>query len=149
MDTKKIIVEKVVDLLESKISELKQAIKNVQAAVNEETKSSMGDKYEVGRVMAQNEREMLEVQLGEHEREMDIMNNINYFQDFEEVRLGALVETNIGKFLMGVSLGKIKSDMGDIMLISPNSPIGMLFMGKKTGDLVIHNNKEVRILSLI
>jgi transcription elongation GreA/GreB family factor len=50
---------------------------------------------------------------------------------------------------MGVSLGKIKSDMGDIMLISPNSPIGILFMGKKIGDLVIHNNKEVRILGLV
>jgi hypothetical protein len=146
---KKNLVSAVVDILENKIAEIEKAIENVQASVNEETKSSMGDKYEVGRVMAQNEREMLEVQLGEHKREMEILNTVNFFQKFDEVRLGALTETSIGKFLIGVSLGKITFEGESIMLISPNSPIGKELIGKTLNQSFDFKGKPVKILSVI
>jgi hypothetical protein len=53
------------NLLNSKLIELEKAIFNVQNAANEESKSSMGDKYETGRAMAQNDRAMLENQKNE------------------------------------------------------------------------------------
>lgn len=146
---KKNLVSAVVDILENKIAEIEKAIENVQASVNEETKSSMGDKYEVGRVMAQNEREMLEVQLGEHKREMEILNTVNFFQKFDEVRLGALTETSIGEFLIGVSLGKITFEGESIMLISPNSPIGKELIGKTLNQSFDFKGKPVKILSVI
>ncbi len=146
---KKNLVSAVVDILENKIAEIEKAIENVQASVNEETKSSMGDKYEVGRVMAQNEREMLEVQLGEHKREMEILNTVNFFQKFDEVRLGALTETSMGKFLIGVSLGKITFEGESIMLISPNSPIGKELIGKTLNQSFDFKGKPVKILSVI
>ncbi len=146
---KKNLVSAVVDILENKIAEIEKAIENVQASVNEENKSSMGDKYEVGRVMAQNEREMLEVQLGEHKREMEILNTVNFFQKFDEVRLGALTETSMGKFLIGVSLGKITFEGESIMLISPNSPIGKELIGKTLNQSFDFKGKPVKILSVI
>lgn len=146
---KKNLVSAVVDILENKIAEIEKAIENVQASVNEETKSSMGDKYEVGRVMAQNEREMLEVQLGEHKREMEILNTVNFFQNFDEVRLGALAETSMGKFLIGVSLGKISFEGESIMLISVNSPIGKELIGKTKGQSFDFKGKSVKIISII
>ena len=146
---KKNLVSAVVDILENKIAEIEKAIENIQASVNEETKSSMGDKYEVGRVMAQNEREMLEVQLGEHKREMEILNTVNFFQKFDEVRLGALTETSMGKFLIGVSLGKITFEGESIMLISPNSPIGKELIGKTLNQSFDFKGKPVKILSVI
>ncbi|MCA0365811.1 MAG: 3-oxoacyl-ACP synthase [Bacteroidetes bacterium] len=146
---KKNLVSAVVDILENKIAEIEKAIENVQASVNEETKSSMGDKYEVGRVMAQNEREMLEVQLGEHKREMEILNTVNFFQNFDEVRLGALTETSMGKFLIGVSLGKITFEGESIMLISPNSPIGKELIGKTLNQSFDFKGKPVKIFSVI
>lgn len=146
---KKNLVSAVVDILENKIAEIEKAIENVQASVNEETKSSMGDKYEVGRVMAQNEREMLEVQLGEHKREMEILNTVNFFQKFDEVRLGALADISMGKFLIGVSLGKITHEGDAIMLISSNSPIGKDLMGKTIGQSFDFKGKSVKIISII
>lgn len=146
---KKNLVSAVVDILENKIAEIEKAIENVQASVNEETKSSMGDKYEVGRVMAQNEREMLEVQLGEHKREMEILNTVNFFQKFDEVRLGALTETSMGMFLIGVSLGKITHEGDAIILISSNSPIGKDLMGKTIGQSFDFKGKSVKIISII
>ena len=146
---KKNLVSAVVDILENKIAEIEKAIENVQASVNEETKSSMGDKYEVGRVMAQNEREMLEVQLGEHKREMEILNTVNFFQKFDEVRLGALTETSMGMFLIGVSLGKITHEGDAIILISSNSPIGKELMGKTIGQSFDFKGKSVKIISII
>ena len=48
---------------EAKIAEIKATIKKVQESGNNEQKSSMGDKYETGRAMSQNEIYMLSQQL--------------------------------------------------------------------------------------
>ena len=141
------IVEKAKEILEGKIAEIEKAIFNVQNAANEESKSSMGDKYETGRAMAQNDRAMLEVQKGEFLNDKSVLENINFNQVSENIRPGSIVETSIGIFLLSISLGKIVLDGKPIMLISVKSPIGTLLLGKNKSDKLNLNGKLIEVLN--
>ncbi|MCP9753826.1 3-oxoacyl-ACP synthase [Lacihabitans sp. CCS-44] len=136
------------NLLQSKLIELEKAIFNVQNAANEESKSSMGDKYETGRAMAQNDRAMLENQKNELLKDISTFENINFEQETEFVKNGSLVHTSIGYILVSVSLGKIVDDGVSAMLISSASPLGTELSGKKVKDTVTMNGRPIQILGI-
>lgn len=136
------------NLLHSKLIELEKAIFNVQNAANEESKSSMGDKYETGRAMAQNDRAMLENQKNELLKDITTFENINFEQETEFVKSGSLVQTSIGYILVSVSLGKIMEDGISVMLISSASPLGTELSGKKIKDIVTMNGRPIQILGI-
>ena len=135
-------------LLQSKLVELEKAIFNVQNAANEESKSSMGDKYETGRAMAQNDRAMLENQKNELLKDISTFENINFEQETEFIKSGSLVQTSIGYILVSVSLGKIVEDGVNVMLISLASPLGTELTGKKVNDTVTMNGRPIQILGI-
>lgn len=135
-------------LLNSKLVELEKAIFNVQNAANEESKSSMGDKYETGRAMAQNDRAMLENQKNELLKDIANFENINFEQKTEFVKSGSLVHTTIGYILLSVSLGKILDDGEHVMLISSASPLGTELTGKKVKESVTINGRPIQILGI-
>jgi hypothetical protein len=75
-------------------------------ASNNDTKSSMGDKYETSREMLQQEINNLQIQLNEHLKSQKILKNINP-NPHKVVSLGSWVETDKGKFFIAISLGEI------------------------------------------
>ncbi len=135
-------------LLQSKLIELEKAIFNVQNAANEESKSSMGDKYETGRAMAQNDRAMLENQKNELLKDISTFENINFEQETEFIKSGSLVQTSIGYILVSVSLGKVLEEGVSVMLISSASPLGTELTGKKVNDTVTMNGRPIQILGI-
>lgn len=142
------ILLKVKEILGKKLKDLDQAILNVQNAANEESKSSMGDKYETGRAMAQNDRAMLEHQKKELVKDIFTFENTNFTQETDSIKTGSFVETSMGYFLVCISLGKIIEDGKTIILISTVSPIGALFMGKKANDSINMNGRDIKILEV-
>lgn len=135
-------------ILHKRILEFEKAIKNSQDSANQESKSSAGDKYETSRAMAQNDKAMFDVQLMAANTELSMLNSINFDQQFNQCRLGALIKTSIGEFLLAVSLGRIVIDGEQLMVISQESPIGKLLFGKNLGEKVSFNNKEIEILKI-
>lgn len=135
-------------LLNSKLVELEKAIFNVQNAANEESKSSMGDKYETGRAMAQNDRAMLENQKNELLKDISTFENINFEQETEFIKNGSLVLTSIGYILISVSLGKIVDSGITVMLISSASPLGTELSGKKAKDSITINGRQLQIIGI-
>lgn len=136
------------NLLNSKLIELEKAIFNVQNAANEESKSSMGDKYETGRAMAQNDRAMLENQKNELLKDISTFENINFEQETEFIKSGSLVHTSIGYILISVGLGKIVDSGVNVMLISSASPLGTDLSGKKNKDTITINGRQIQILGI-
>ena len=136
------------NLLNSKLIELEKAIFNVQNAANEESKSSMGDKYETGRAMAQNDRAMLENQKNELLKDISTFENINFEQETESIKSGSLVHTSIGYILISVGLGKIVDSGVNVMLISSASPLGTDLSGKKNKDTITINGRQIQILGI-
>ena len=130
------------EIIQQKVSEkilkLEQLIAETRAS-NNDTKSSMGDKYETSREMLQQEINNLQIQLNEHLKSQKILKNINP-NPHKVVSLGSWVETNKGKFFIAISLGEIFFNQEKIFVISAESPLAKAMNGKKEGDAFIVNN---------
>lgn len=148
MEEKEILYQYCMDYVAQRKSRIQSEIANAQASANEETKSSAGDKYETGRAMAQLEIERNLQQLGEAEKLHQILKGINPDGTTAVVIPGALVTTTNGVFYMAISLGLITVDHKQYMIVSADSPIGKLLMGKKTGDAFMWNKQQLIIKTI-
>jgi hypothetical protein len=144
MDKNK-IREVVSEILTTKLSEVKKAIDNAQESANNDTKSSAGDKYETSRAMAQNDKAMFQVQLASITNEKVRFDTINFDQNFDTVRSGALLETSLGLLFFGVSLGKIVVEGSSLICISEASPLGKVLYQKTNNSEVTFNGKAIQI----
>lgn len=124
--------------ISEKIQKLEQLIAETRAS-NNDTKSSMGDKYETSREMLQQEINNLQIQMNEHLKSQQILKNINP-NPHKIVTLGSLVETEKGKFFIAISLGEITFSQEKIFVISAESPLAKAMNGKKTGESFVVNN---------
>ena len=124
--------------ISEKIQKLEQLIAETRAS-NNDTKSSMGDKYETSREMLQQEINNLQIQLNEHLKSQKILININP-NPHQVVSLGSLVETEKGMFFIAISLGELSFNQEKIFVISAESPLAKAMNGKKTGESFVVNN---------
>ncbi|MCJ7932837.1 MAG: hypothetical protein MUW56_04205 [Chryseobacterium sp.] len=128
--------QEILDLVKIKISDKIQYFENLIAetrASNNDTKSSMGDKYETGREMLQQEINHLQRQLNEALNQQNVLQKITS-DPSEKVQNGALVKTNKGLFYIGVSMGEIVFEDQKIMTVSAESPLVKAMFGRKTGE---------------
>ncbi len=133
--------------ISEKIQKLEQLIAETRAS-NNDTKSSMGDKYETSREMLQQEINNLQIQLNEHLKSQQILKNINP-NPHKGVSLGSWVETNKGKFFIAISLGEILFNQEKVFVISTESPLAKAMNGKKVGDVFLINNSSQTIINIL
>ena len=117
---------------EEKINSLENLIVETRAS-NNDTKSSMGDKYETSREMLQQEINNLQRQLNECIKQQNLLLKMNT-ESCDKVQKGALVKTDKGMFYIAVSLGELKLDSTKIMSISEDSPLAKAMFGMKVGS---------------
>ncbi|CAA7196575.1 hypothetical protein [Chryseobacterium potabilaquae] len=111
---------------------------------NNDTKSSMGDKYETGREMLQQEINNLQRQLNEALQQQNLIKKMNPTHSLK-VSNGALVKTNKGIFYISVSMGEIIFDNQKIMTISADSPLAKVMMGLKVDQQFMINSTNQSI----
>lgn len=140
------ILQIIQDKLSEKIATLEKMISETRAS-NNETKSSMGDKYETSREMVQQQINNLQVQLNEYVQARNSLKIINT-KPHQTVGLGSLIQTDKGLFYISVSLGEITFNEKKIFVISTESPLGKALFGKKKGEEISLNNMKQTILNL-
>ena len=69
-----------------------------QNSANEEDKSSVGDKYETGRAMAQNDRDIYARQLESGQKDLSFVMSVDANLFCKKVDLGAFVQTDSEKY---------------------------------------------------
>ncbi len=143
---KKHIVDTGLRLLLTKEEDLKSIIFNLRVS-NNDTKSSMGDKYETSREMLQQEINMLERQLSEIQKQKDIFLKIRS-ENTDTVTLGAVVSTSLGNLFISAGIGEIKMGDQTIKAISINSPLAQNLLNKRINDTFALNGKEFTILNI-
>ena len=124
--------------LSEKIENFEKLIAETRASSND-TKSSMGDKYETGREMLQQEINNLQVQLNKILKQRDFLKTV-LPKPNDKAEKGAIVKTEKGLFFISVSLGEIKIDNQKIICISPESPLAKAMFGKKKSEIFSINN---------
>ncbi|HEV7348060.1 transcription elongation factor [Telluribacter sp.] len=122
-----------------------QAMEAAQASANEQSKSSVGDKYETARAMGQLDRDMYARQYEQARQERQVLNRINETEVLTRVALGSLVRTTAGPFFVAVSVGPVTLEGTTVMAVSLASPIGRLLMGKGVGESFQFQGKTHKI----
>jgi len=138
---------KILDGIKSKLTDKIQKFESLIAetrASNNDTKSSMGDKYETGREMLQQEINNLQRQLNECLNQQSIIQKINGELSLK-VQNGALVKTNKGLFYISASVGEIILDNQKIMTVSAESPLVKAMIGLTKGQKFSVNNMSQTI----
>lgn len=145
---KSLIFQKCVDVLQERIKQVQYERAQVQASANDETKSSVGDKYETGRAMAQLEIERFTQQLIENEKLLNRLQELKEVQARDRIIPGSLVHTSQGYFYVSISLGIIESDGYHFYCISPEAPLGSALLGKRVDDQVTINGRSFQIMTV-
>ena len=135
---------------QERITMIESALEIARDSSNDDTKSSAGDKYETSREMIQQDINRYQKQLLEANKDLQQLINIkSVIQDVTDVaRLGTLVQTNVGLYLVATSIGAVKIGTNNIFVISPASPIGQLLIGKKISDSFIFNNVNQKVIAI-
>jgi len=137
-----------IQYVEERIERIKNEIDLHQSSANEETKSSAGDKYETGRAMEQLEIERNSVQLREAEKLKSILNSIVPATVTDNIAPGSLITTSRGIFYIAISIGAVTLGQQTYFVISADSPVGKLLLGKKAGQEIAWRNETYRIDSV-
>lgn len=106
-----------------------------------ESKSTAGDKHEVGRAMAQAEVDKYEQRLAQLQSQMQMVQAIPEERSVERVALGSLVKTDLAQYFIAVPFGALDLSEEKVYVISPVSPIGALLLDKALGDEIVFNGK--------
>lgn len=133
-----------------RITMIESALETARDSSNDDTKSSAGDKYETSREMIQQDINRYQKQLVEANKDLQQLISIESLSNdvIDVVRLGTLVQTNVGLYLIATSIGAVKIETNNIFVISPASPIGQLLIGKKIGDSFVFNNVNQKVIAI-
>jgi transcription elongation GreA/GreB family factor len=132
-------------LLEDRIRSLKYELAATLEARNSDTKSSAGDKHEVGRAMVQQELDQLEAQLAKVQAMQQELARVPLERTYDRVAFGSLVTTDQGRYFIAIGLGAVEVEGGSCYAISLASPIGQALKDKGVGDVLDFNGKRIRV----
>ncbi|MFZ1692218.1 MAG: 3-oxoacyl-ACP synthase [Flavobacteriales bacterium] len=126
-----------------------QALKAELAATlearNSDTKSSAGDKHEVGRAMVQQELDQLEAQLAKTQAMQQELARVPIDRAYEQVAFGSLITTDHGCYFIAIGLGAIEAAGETCYAISLASPIGQVLKDKRVGEVIDFNGKRITV----
>lgn len=126
-----------------------RALEAVRQAVNEETKSTAGDKHETGRAMMQLEQEKLALQLAEAQRLQQVLDRIPLAGLPPGIGEGNLVLASLGNYFIAISAGKLELEGKLYYLVSLVSPIGAALANRKAGETISFRGQSIAILEVL
>ena len=136
--------------LNKKLNTLYNQKKELKQALNSESKSSAGDKHEIGRAMIHLEMEKLGNLITEAEQNFKKLQSIkNHNNNTEVIGLGSAVLTDKANYYISIAADIYKINSKMFYCISPKSPIGKLLLGKKLDDKIEFNNQVIKIIKIL
>ncbi|MCA5003576.1 GreA/GreB family elongation factor [Sphingobacterium bovistauri] len=136
-------------IVDQKIVQVDLGIQDANQSLQDDTKSSAGDKYETSREMIQQDLNRYEQQLKVLNQDLDILTRIkNQKLDVQKSGLGSLVQTDKGFYFLAISIGQIIIDDQKVFCISTASPIGKILLGKAIGESFEFNGTKQVIKAL-
>ena len=136
------LIEYVKNHLDQRIQNSLAAMQAAQESANGDSKSSAGDKYETTRAMGHLDREMHARMYQQALQERQTLERLDHTIAYKKGALGAFMKTTMGNFFLALSIGQIEIEGEQLMIISPQSPIGALLMHKGVGEVFSFRGKE-------
>ncbi len=138
-------------LVEENITSLSLSISEMKDDLNSATKSSAGDKHEVGRAMMHIELEKQSNHLSELNKSIQTLHliSLDAQNKHHNIKLGSLILLSNNQFYyISLSLGKLKFNNTDFYAISPITPLASLLLNKTVGEQIDFRGKLLTIKEL-
>lgn len=148
MEVKKELYKACEAFIADKRSNIHDIMVSNQKALENEFKSSAGDKHETGRAMLHLEMEKASQQIAVVSKMQEVLERIDFSKTTDTVRLGSLIISSRGNYYLSISAGLIKIGMVEYFAVSTSSPIGNLLLGKKKGSVINLAEKQITILDI-
>ncbi len=123
-----------IELVQQQLDTIQSNLDQLMEAKSSETKSSAGDKYETGMAMIQNQEELYKRQQVEARTRMNQLKTIDSNNVSTSIERGSLIITDLSTFYLSIALGKINVLNQDVIVLSPDSPLGKVMLGKKASQ---------------
>lgn len=133
------------NLLNERIDNLIQDLKDLKEGAQNDAKSTAGDKHETSRAMVHIEFDRNNHLLNELLSQKNMLLKIDMSIATSQIALGSVVETDKGTFYVSIPLGRVRVNDENIMTLSPASPLGSAMAGRKTADTVTVNGTIFQI----
>jgi transcription elongation GreA/GreB family factor len=144
------IYQAAINQLKDKENLLTTERKNIIESILEDEKSSAGDKYETGRETMTQDLNTIEGQIKQGKSDLEELYRLHTIKETpSSVQEGVLVKLGQDWFLIAVSIGALKVGDSKVFLMSKNSPLGELLIGKKHKDQVSFRGKVLSIEELV
>ena len=127
--------------IELRLQNAQKAMEAAEDSRNNETKSSVGDKYETGRAMMQEEYDRNKVSYLKAKQSQTKLREIKINPTTNVVEQGSLIHTNYGIFFLSIGVGKVIIEDLTIYCLSMEAPLGKNLLNKNVGDEVNFLNK--------
>ncbi|MEZ4886014.1 MAG: hypothetical protein R3E32_14865 [Chitinophagales bacterium] len=128
-----------------RISHISNRLESIKESIRNETKSSVGDKHETGRVMMQLEAENTKAQFASALQTKSVLASIDGSITSTTVQKGSLVITNQAKYYIAIGIGKVLIDNTIYYCISQDAPIAVRLLGKSVGDEIEFTGRKITL----
>ena len=148
---KKVIYEKCLQWSEAKLSMGQETLDQLNASLEMETKSSMGDKYETSREIIQQEKNKISMQIQQAMQFKNLLLRLDPNHKCNQVENGSMVISSEGIFYISAPIGKLlldKNGNNEVFAISLQSPIGQALNHKKVGESIEFQGRRIDILEI-
>lgn len=134
--------------VQNRFEKINQTIKDIEESLDDQSKSSAGDKHETGRAMLHIDRENAGNQLKEIETLLALIPKIDITTPSSYTRLGSLVYTSEGNFFISISLGNVVIGKTSYVCVALQAPLGQVLKGASKDDTVFFRDKQYLIKSI-
>lgn len=135
--------------IQDKITALENNLAAIKESISNETKSTAGDKYETARAMLHIEQGNMMQQLSNAFHQKNELNVIDIDNQSPVSKHGSLIFTSNGIFFIAIAYGSVQIANKTIIVLSAQSPLGKLFIGKRNQETVVFNNNNFLINEII
>jgi hypothetical protein len=142
------LVNHCLSILMNRAASADKQLQDLKEDLQGESKSSAGDKHETGRAMVQLEMEKLADQRKDLQLMLDKWSQIEFSTPDSRVKVGSLVVTSSGIFLLAVALGTTMFEAENVVVLSSLSPLAQQLMGKTINDEIKLNNHLYKIIAI-
>lgn len=146
---RKALLDLCMQAIKDRITGYASELESLDEAAAAESRSSAGDKYETGREMIAQSRILIDHNLAESKANLAALDRMADAEPGAKIGIGTLVETTLGWYLVGVSLGEWESQGLVVRTVSLASPIGLALKGREAGDKVPWRGASFDILRII
>jgi hypothetical protein len=143
------IHQQCLQMINERIIETEEGIKEIRMEAELNARSSAGDKFETGRAMADLEIEKYNKALDNLLQMATVLKRIDPETHHQQTAPGALVHTDKGFIYVAVGLGKTHIDQHDVLVISIGAPIFKILKNTPVGGKAVFNGTSYQVKGIL